>query len=261
MSSITDVLLNQFIVYLLVFIRMTSLFVISPIFGRQNMPSYLKIGLALFTTFIIAPLLGNVVIQYTNLIDFTLIIFKEMFVGVIIGYVSYMVFSSLFVAGQIIDTQIGFGMINVLDPQSNIQVPLIGNFLYILATLIFIYADGHHILFSAIAKSYNIVPINSLLLTNEMINNLIGIFSETFLFAIKIAFPVVAAVLISEVALGILARTVPQMNVFMVGMPLRIVMGLLVLLIILPGFSKTLDYLFDSLFAFIGIIIQSMIEG
>lgn len=261
MIDITDFFMNRFILYLLVFMRMTSLFVISPIFGRQNMPSYLKIGLAVFTTFILAPLLGDVVIEYTNLIEFTFIIIKELFVGIIIGYVSFMVFSALFVAGQIIDTEIGFGMINVLDPQSNIQVPLLGNFLYIMSILIFLMMDGHHILFLALAKSYNIVPINSLFFTKELINNLVGIFSETFLMAVKIAFPIIAAVLISEVAMGILARTVPQMNVFMVGMPLKIALGLLVLLIIMPGLSNTLDYLFDNLFAFISIILQSMVEG
>jgi len=240
---------------------MTSLFVLSPVFGRQNTPSYLKIGLALFTTFILAPLLGDVVIEYSNLVDFTLIIFKELFVGIIIGYVSNMVFSALFIAGQLIDTQIGFSMINVLDPQSNIQVPLLGNFLYILSILLFLMMDGHHILFLALTKSYNIVPINSLFFTKELINNLIGIFSETFYMAVKIAFPITAAVLISEVALGILARMVPQMNVFMVGMPLRIALGLLVLMIIMPGLSNTLDYLFDNLFAYISIILQSMVEG
>ncbi|HHY77117.1 MAG TPA: flagellar type III secretion system protein FliR [Clostridiales bacterium] len=256
-----ETLINQFIVFLLVFIRMTSLFVISPIFGRQNMPSYLKVGLALFTTFIIAPLFSHISIEYNNLIDFTLIIIKEFFVGIIIGYVSYMVFSALYVAGQIIDTQIGFGMVNVLDPQSNIHVPLIGNFLYIFAILIFLMANGHHILFSALVKSYSIIPINSLSFTEGLTNNLIAIFSESFLMAAKIAFPIIAAVLISEVALGILARTVPQMNVFIVGLPLKIAIGLLSLLIILPGFSSILDYLFDTMFAYISIIMESMVKG
>ncbi|NLM43537.1 MAG: flagellar type III secretion system protein FliR [Clostridiales bacterium] len=255
------VLMNQFIVFFLVLVRMTSLFVLSPVFGRQNMPSYLKVGLALFTTLIIAPLLSHITIDYYNIIDFSLIIIKEFFVGTIIGYVSYMVFSALYVAGQIIDTQIGFGMVNVLDPQSNIQVPLIGNFLYIFAILIFLMANGHHILFSALVKSYSIIPINSLSFTKELINNLIAIFSETFLMAVKIAFPIIAAVLISEVALGILARTVPQMNVFIVGLPLKITIGLLSLLIILPSFSNILDYLFETLFTYISIIMQSMVKG
>lgn len=261
MYELTDVFINQFVVFLLVFVRMTSLFIISPVFGRQNMPSYLKIGLAVFSTFIIAPLLVNVSISYTNFIDFSIIIFKELLVGIIIGYVSFVLFSAMFVAGQIIDAQIGFGMVNVLDPQSNIQVPLIGNFLYIFAILVFLLVDGHHVLFSALVKSYNIVPINSFFFTKNLINNIIGIFAETFMIALKIGFPIIGAVLISEAALGILSRTIPQMNVFIVGMPMKIGLGLLTLLLILPGFSNTLDYLFDILYAYISIAIQSMTKG
>lgn len=261
MYELTDVFINQFIVFLLVFVRMTSLFIISPVFGRQNMPSYLKIGLAVFSTFIIAPLLVNVSISYTNFIDFSIIIFKELLVGIIIGYVSFVLFSAMFVAGQIIDAQIGFGMVNVLDPQSNIQVPLIGNFLYIFAILVFLLVDGHHVLFSALVKSYNIVPINSFFFTKNLINNIIGIFAETFMIALKIGIPIIGAVLISEAALGILSRTIPQMNVFIVGMPMKIGLGLLTLLLILPGFSNTLDYLFDILYAYISIAIQSMTKG
>ncbi|HCJ58200.1 flagellar biosynthetic protein FliR [Lutispora sp.] len=261
MNEITDLFINKFLIYLLVFVRMTSLFVISPVFGRQNMPSYLKVGLAVFSTFTIAPLFGNIVIEYTNLIDFSIIVFKEFLVGIIIGFVSYMVFAAMFVAGQMIDAQIGFGMVNVLDPQSNIQVPLVGNFLYIFAILIFLLVDGHHILFSALVKSYNVVPINGFLFTESLINNLVAVFVETFSIALKIGFPIIAAVLISEVALGILSRTVPQMNVFIVGLPMKIALGLLALLLIMPGFSNTLDYLFEHMFAYISIIIQSMTKG
>lgn len=261
MSEITELFINKFIIYLLVLVRMTSLFVISPVFGRQNMPSYLKVGLAVFSTFTIAPLFGNVAIEYTSLIDFSIIVFKEFLVGVIIGFVSYMVFAAMFVAGQMIDAQIGFGMVNVLDPQSNIQVPLVGNFLYIFAILVFLLVDGHHILFSSLVKSYNVVPINSFLLTESLVNNLVTVFVETFSIALKIGFPIIAAVLISEVALGILSRTVPQMNVFIVGLPMKIALGLLALLLIMPGFSNTLDYLFERMFAYISIIIQSMAKG
>lgn len=261
MEQALDLFMNQFVIFLLVFVRMTSLFIITPIFGRQNMPSYLKIGLSAFTAYIIAPILGNVQIDYINLVHFSVIVFKELFVGIVIGYVSFVVFSAMFSAGQMIDSQIGFGMINVLDPQSNIQVPLIGNFLYIFAVLCFLLADGHHILFSAIVKSYSIVPINSFFFTKDLINNLIGIFAETFATSLKIAFPIVAAALIAEVSLGILSRTVPQMNVFMVGMPMKIALGLLALIFLLPGFSNILDYLFDSMYGFISIVIQSMTKG
>lgn len=261
MYDAITIFINKFLIFLLVFIRMTSIFVISPIFSRQNMPSYLKIGLALFCTFTIAPTLGSIDINYYDFINFTLLIFKEFIIGIILGFTSYLVFSSLLVAGQIIDVQIGFGMVNVLDPQNNIQVPLVGNFLYLLATNIFLITNGHHILLTALVKSYAIVPINSFTITDTLVNNILGVFIESFAIGFKISLPIIAAVLLSEIALGILSRTVPQMNVFIVGLPLKITIGLLALIFIMPTFVNVLGYIFDKLYAFISIVLQSMVKG
>ncbi|MDD4503217.1 MAG: flagellar biosynthetic protein FliR, partial [Clostridiaceae bacterium] len=208
---------------------MSSIFVVTPVFGRREMPAYLKIGLAFFCSYILVPLLGNVQVEYLNLLSFAVIVGKEFLVGVIIGFVSFLVFSALYVAGQIIDMQIGFGMVNVLDPTMNSQVPLIGNFIYILTTLFFLAIDGHHVLLSALYKSYNILPINGFAFTEAMVNNITAIFAEIFVIGFKISIPVIAAALLTEVALGILSRTVPQMNVFVVVIPLKIGIGLLTL--------------------------------
>ncbi|MGE5632236.1 MAG: flagellar biosynthetic protein FliR, partial [Caulobacteraceae bacterium] len=130
MDSISAVLVDKFLVLLLVFIRMSSLFVVTPVFGRKEMPSYLKVGLAFFCSFTIVPLLGDVKVEYVNLLSFAVIAAKEFLIGIILGYVSFLVFTALYIAGEIIDMQIGFGMVNVLDPTMNTQVPLTGNFIY-----------------------------------------------------------------------------------------------------------------------------------
>lgn len=260
MYDMTSVFMNNFLIFLLVFVRMTSLFVISPIFSRKNIPTYLKVGLALFCTFTIAPLLGSVQIDY-DLISYTILILKEFVVGIILGFVSYLVFASLLTAGQIMDMQIGFGMVNVLDPINNIQVPLIGNFLYLLATNIFLITNGHHIMLAALVKSYVMVPIDGFFLTDKLVNNILRIFIESFVIGFKISMPIIAAVLLSEVALGILSRTVPQMNVFIVGLPMKITIGLLSLIFIMPAFANALNFIFDKLYAYISVILQSMTKG
>jgi len=261
MYDVSNIFINKFLIFLLVLVRMTSIFVITPIFSRKNMPLYLKIGLALFCTFIITPSLGNVDINYYSLIDFTILVFKEFLIGIILGFVSFLIFSSLLVAGQIIDVQVGFGMVNIIDPVNNVQVPLLGNFLYLLALNMLLITNGHHIFLSALIKSYLVVPIDALEFSEAITNNLINIFVESFFIGFKIGLPIIAAVLLAEVALGILARTVPQMNVFVIGLPLRIIIGLLSLIFILPAFASTLDYVFDKLYAFISIILQSMTRG
>jgi flagellar biosynthetic protein FliR len=261
MDSISAVLIDKFLILILVFIRMTSLFVITPVFGRREMPRYLKIGLAFFCSYILVPLLGDVQVEYSNLFSFSAIAAKEFLVGIIIGFVSFMVFSALYLAGQIIDMQVGFGMVNVLDPTMNTQVPLIGNFIYIITTMFFIAVDGHHILLAALYKSYSVLPINGFAFTEAMVNNIAEIFAEVFVIGFKISIPVLAATLLAEVALGILSRTVPQMNVFIVGFPLRIGIGLLTLFIMIPVFMQIMTVTFDKMYGYIYLIIRSMAKG
>ena len=261
MYDVSNIFINKFLIFLLVLVRMTSIFVISPVFSRKNMPTYLKIGLALFCTFIVVPGLEDINVNYYNLIDFSILIFKEFLVGILLGFVSFLVFSSLLVAGQIIDVQVGFGMVNIIDPINNVQVPLLGNFLYLLALNILLITNGHHIFLSALIKSYVVVPIDALVFSDVITNNLISIFVESFLIGFKIGIPIIAAVLLAEVSLGILARTVPQMNVLIIGLPLRIIVGLLSLIFILPAFASTLEYIFDKLYAFMSVILQSMAKG
>jgi flagellar biosynthetic protein FliR len=261
MDSISVILVDKFLILLLVFVRMSSLFVITPVFGRREMPSYLKVGLAFFCSYILVPLVGDVQIEYTNLLSFSVIVVKEFLVGIIIGYVSFLIFSALYVAGQIIDMQIGFGMVNVLDPTMNTQVPITGNFIYILTTLFFLAMDGHHILISALFKSYSVLPINGFAFTEAMVNNMSTIFSDVFTLGFKISFPVLAAALLSEVALGILSKTVPQMNVFVVGIPLKIGIGLLTLYVMMPIFLQIMTVTFDRMYGYIYLIIRSMAKG
>ncbi|HYF83039.1 MAG TPA: flagellar biosynthetic protein FliR [Clostridia bacterium] len=261
MDSISVILVDKFLILLLVFVRMSSLFVITPVFGRREMPSYLKIGLAFFCSYILVPLLGDVKVEYTNLLSFAVLASKEFLVGIIIGYVSFLVFSALYVAGQIIDIQIGFGMVNVLDPTMNTQIPITGNFIYILATLFFLAIDGHHMLISALFKSYSVLPINGFAFTEAMLNNITTIFTDVFVIGFKISIPVLAAALLAEVALGILSKTVPQMNVFVVGIPLKIGIGLLTLYVMIPIFVQIMAVTFDRMYGYIYLIIRSMAKG
>jgi len=261
MDNISAILIDKFVILLLVFVRMTSIFVITPVFGRREMPAYLKIGLAFFCSYILVPLLGDVKVEYSSLLSFAVIVGKEFLVGIIIGYVSFLVFSAIHIAGQIIDTQTGFGMVNVLDPTTNSQVPLTGNFLYILITIFFLIMDGHHILLSALFKSYSILPIDGFEFTEALVNNMTAIFSETFVIGFKISIPVIAAALLSEIALGILSKTVPQMNVFVVGIPLKIGIGLITLYVMIPVFIQVMTVTFDRMYGYIYLIIRSMAKG
>ncbi len=261
MDNISIALIDRFQILLLIFVRMSSIFVITPVFGRREMPGYMKIALAFFCSYILIPLIGDTQLEYSTFLGFAAIAGREFISGIIIGYVGFLVFTALYIAGQIIDMQIGFGMVNVLDPTMNTQVPVTGNFIYILSTLFFLMIDGHHVLLSALFKSYSILPINGFAFTEAMVHNVVNIFADVFVIGFKISIPVIAAVMLAEVALGILSKTVPQMNVFVVGMPLKIGIGLLTFYVIMPIFIKLMTVTFDRMYGYIYLIIRSMAKG
>jgi len=234
--------------FLLVFVRMTGLFVISPIFGRRNMPAYLKIGFSFLLALITVNMISVPDLEYYNSIyHYALLIFKEFMVGVTLGYISYMVFSAIYMAGELIDMQIGFGVVNVLDPMSNIQVPITSNFYFIMSMLVFLAVNGHHTLIKALFESYKYVPLGGAVFNDNLMEDIIRIFGNIFVIGFKIAAPITAAILITDVALGVVSKTVPQLNVFVVGMPLKIFLGIAVMMITIPMFIMLLETLFDSM--------------
>lgn len=237
--------LNGFDAFLLIFVRMTGLFIVAPIFGRRNIPSYLKIGFSFFTAII---LVNTIKIPppetYDSLLQLTLIIVKEFVVGITIGFIAYMAFTAIYVAGEIIDMQIGFGVVNVMDPISNIQVPITSNIYFILSMLVYIAVNGHHALIKALFDSYTAVPLGTAVFNASIADNLMAIFGSIFAIGFKIAAPIVAAILITDVALGTISRMVPQLNVFVIGMPLKILVGIALLMVTIPMFLYVLEGLF-----------------
>lgn len=241
-------LLNNVELFLLVFVRMTGLFVTAPIFGRKNVPVYFKIGFA----FITAILMANVIkvgdnIATDSFLLYALYIIKEFIVGIVIGYVAYAVFTSIYIAGQIIDMQIGFGMVNVFDPISNIQVPITANLYFMLAMIIFLVTNGHHMLIKALFQSFQLVPLGSAAIGPKMLDNIIEVFQQIFSIGFKIAGPIVAAVIVTDVVLGIISKTIPQMNVFVLGMPLKILIGIVIIIITIPAFIYVVAMLTDNM--------------
>lgn len=235
-------ILNSIDIFLLVLTRMTGLFVIAPIFGRRNLPVIFKVGLSFFMAVIIMNTKNmGITLDYVNLWGFGILVLKELMVGITIGYVSYIIFTAIYVAGQLIDMEIGFGMVNVLDPMSNIQVPVTANFYYILCLMLFLMGNGHHLLINAVFESFNIVPIGTAVFENQLMNDILRVFGTIFTIGFRISAPVVATILVADIALGIMSRAVPQLNVFVVGMPLKILIGLLVIVITLPAFISIVE--------------------
>ncbi|CQR71500.1 Flagellar biosynthetic protein FliR [Sporomusa ovata DSM 2662] len=238
---------NQLGFFLLIFARLSGIFSSAPIFGAKNVPLIVKAGLSLLISYILLPLLiqSNLIIP-DAILTYVAVVVGEFLIGLIMGFACSFIFYGIQMAGTLLDTQIGFGMVNVIDPQFGQQVPLVGNFKYILAILVFLTSNSHHLFISAIVYSFTSIPVTRGLFRPELANIVVDMVGDIFIIAIKISLPVVVAVLLTDVALGILARTMPQMNIFVVGMPGKIIVGIFVLSLALPFYIGFLEVVFSE---------------
>ena len=241
------ILFNGVDAFILIFVRMTGLFVIAPIFGRRNIPSYFKIGFAFVLSLILVNTIKTSGINYLNFFEYAFLVIKEFLVGLTIGYVAYLIFTAIYMAGQIIDMQVGFGMVNVLDPMSNIQVPVTANFYFIISMLMFLGMNGHFLMIKGLVDSYKLVPLGAAVFGEKLMNDIINVFGSTFVLGFKISAPIVAAILITDVSLGVISRVLPQINVFVVGMPLKILLGIFVMMITVPVFITVMDLIIGGM--------------
>jgi flagellar biosynthetic protein FliR len=239
---------NDLIVYILVLTRISGVFFMAPVLGSRNIPPQVKIGLSLIFALLLMPFIAPPPLDNNiNLVALTLMIAKELSVGAIIGFTATLIFTGFLLAGQIIDFQMGFGMVNVVDPLSNVSVSIIGQFKNMMAVLVFLAINGHHFFFSALSRSFEILPLTTFSLTQGVTSSFINIVADVFIIGFKIGAPAIGVLLISELAVGIIARTVPQMNVFVVGIPMKITVGFIAVISMLAFFFTYVLRTFDQM--------------
>ena len=247
-------------VFLLMLTRCSGIFMIAPFFGSLNIPVMVRAAAAFLFAVVLFPVVDGLgpVEAPTSVLMYTAAVLEELFIGWLIGFVAYVCFSAIHMAGKVMDMQVGFAIVNVMDPTSGQQIPLIGSFLYNLGIIVFLVTNGHHMIITALAESFRVVPLltmqPNLSLTMIMVNFTNGVFVT----GMKIAMPVTFAILLVNVALGILARTMPQMNIFVVGIPLQLMVGVGILAMLLPFYVMFLGGMFDEMYGKISIALQAL---
>ena len=255
-----DILQNHIAAFILVLTRTTGIFLISPFFGSLNIPMMFRAVTALSFTFVLFPLVSNsdlIGVPSTVAMYFAMIL-EELFIGWLIGFVAFVAFTAINLAGKVMDMQVGFAIVNVMDPTSGQQIPLIGSFLYNLGIMLFLITNGHHMIIAALAESFRVIPLLGMQWSETFVNLIVDITAAVFTTGMKIAMPVTFAILLTNVGLGILARTMPQMNIFVVGIPMHIIIGLFMLSVIVPFYALFLDVVFNAMYGNISVIIKSI---
>ena len=255
-----DILQNHIAEFLLVLTRSSGIFLISPFFGGMNVPVQFRVVAAIAITFVLFPVvhIETFVEVPETMLMFLAMVIRELFIGWLIGLIAYITFAAINMAGKIMDMQVGFAIVNVMDPTSGQQIPLIGSFLYNLGITIFLITNGHHMILAALAESFRAVPLLGMQWSNSLPTIMLDITAVVFSTGMKIAMPVTFAILMTNVGLGILARTMPQMNIFVVGIPMHIMIGIFMLSIMLPFYVLFLDVVFNAMYENISLAVKAL---
>ncbi|NOY60342.1 MAG: flagellar biosynthetic protein FliR [Calditrichaeota bacterium] len=236
---------NEIVLFLLVFARISAALAVFPILGSNSVPLYTKIGLGLFLSFLIMPVVANTTLPQhlaTAVIIFN--VGKEVIVGLLMGFISTLLFAGIEIAGTLAGMQMGFGIVNVIDPQTQRQVSIISQFQILMVSMIFLIIDGHHFLLSGLNQSFEAIPPMAAHFRSVIFDINMKMTANIFVAAIKVGAPVIVALLLTSFALGLIARAVPQMNVFIVGLPLKVAIGLMALAFSLPFVTRLFEKMF-----------------
>ena len=250
--------LANFEILILILVRISCFVYIAPFFGTKNAPSQAKIGFSFFVALLVYGFVDKTAIEYTGLIGYAIIVLKEGITGLLIGFAANICNSIILFAGNIIDMDIGLSMAQEFDPMTNSQVTITGNLYQYLLLLMMVVTNMHHYVLRALIDSYQVIPVNGQVFQwDSLAESMTTYMADSFVIAFRIVLPVFACMMILNCILGIMAKAAPQMNMFAVGMQMKVLLGLTVLFLtvmLLPGIS---DFVFKEMKR----MIVSMIEG
>lgn len=233
--------------FLLIFVRIAAFVFAIPLFGWQGIPIMVRV----FFSFVFALLLtmhweGQLEVPLTDL-ELFLVLGRQVLTGLALGYLVYIFLASFLMAGQFMDHKAGLMMAGSFDPLFGGQVTLMGQFYYFMAVVLYLTVNGHHILFISLRESFELIPLTAPFAVGEVFWHYARTFGFVFLLAFQIAAPVVVVLWLLDFALGFLSRTVPQIHVFIVGLPLKVALVLFVFMLILPLMGRVMRDVFDLL--------------
>lgn len=244
MISVTSAQLSAWLaLFIFPFARILALIASSPVLGNKQIPARVKIGLALMLTVIVAPTLSiQPDIEPASASGF-FVLLQQILAGLAIGFTMRLIFSAFEMAGELAGMQMGLGFASFFDPLNASFSPVVAQFLGIIAALAFLGMDGHLYILAALAESFHTFPISSAVPSAVALHTLAAWGGSMFMYALQISMPLIGALLITNLALGILTRSAPQLNIFAIGFPITLAVGFAALALSLPYMAPLLDHL------------------
>lgn len=246
--------------YLLILSRISSFMVVAPFFSQGNTPMRVKLGFAIFTSFLIYMLvpLEAATLSYGSVIDFAGLVLKESIVGLLIGFAAFICNTILHFSGSIIDMEIGLSMAQIFDTTTNTQVGLTGTMYTYFVFFLMLISNMHIYLLNTVVDSFKLIPIGEIRLGDSMYSTMIGFLTTYFIVGFRIILPVFGTILIANCVLGIMAKVAPQMNMFSVGMQLKIIAGFVVIFATVSLLPSIANFIFEQMQHMVTGVIKGM---
>ena len=249
--------------FFLVFCRVGTLLMIAPVFGNRSVPTLIRLAFALLFTLVMLPIATAGQFQVTHIPDNALVFLgmmaREILIGAVVGFAVMLIFTALQAAGHVVGLQMGFSLANVVNPLTADHASLVDQFYTLLTILVFLSINGHHALLLAAQQTFDIIPLGSSAVALPAGPLLMSWGTEVFSIAARISLPIVAALLLADLALAIVARSVPQLNVFVVGMPAKLAVGFAMLIVTIPVTAMLVERLFDDVGQTTAVLLRSMV--
>lgn len=237
---------------LLVFARLSALLLSMPIFGYATVSAKVRIALAVILTFVIAPMVGpSFGTVYTSKAVLIIDVMREVMIGLIIGFGARLIFEGFVVAGSFVSFQMGLAIMNVLDPNSDNNMPVISNFWLLFIITFFLITNSHHFLIEILFYNFKAIPLNHATFDPMTGQTIVSGGSMIYEIAVKFAAPMMVLMLMADAAVAFAARVMPQLNIFFISLPMKIGVGIFMLLISLKIFQSMFGYVYENFESFV----------
>jgi len=251
--------LENFEIFLLILVRVSCFVYIAPFYGMVNVPGRLKVGLAVCIALLINGFVDTSQVVYTGMLGYAVIVLKEGITGLLIGLAANICNSIILFAGNIIDMDIGLSMAQEFDPINHTQVTITGNLYFYFVMLLLVVSDMHHVILNSFVDAFALIPINGQVFAWEhLAAGFITYMADMFVIAFRIMLPIFACIMILNSILGIMVKVSPQMNMFAVGMQLKILVGFMTLFLTVKLLPSIANFIFTEMRKIMVLFVEGM---
>lgn len=234
--------------YLLVLVRMSAFVMAAPFFGYRTIPNRVKAAISVWLSIAVIYTVPAVPLDYEGVLGFSVLVLKEMIIGIVLGLMCNLCFYIVSFAGQIMDMEMGLSMANMYDPTTNIQVTVTGNIYNYFLMLMLVVTNMHYYIIRAITDSFSYFNIGEAIIRTDVLKNImVDFMANYFLIAVRIVLPVFCCMLLINVILGVLTKAAPQMNMFAVGIQIKVIVGIILLIILVQTLPTVSDFIFQEM--------------